>query len=83
MIFHYITQLEKKIIKEFARNLRNLKALSRIKSLLDKVDHGVEEIPVTTNEKLMELLCSLKEQPLTTAEKEIASGIINIKNNKP
>jgi hypothetical protein len=82
MIFHYISELEKKIIKEFARNLRRLKALNKVRLLLNDVDSGAEEIPVTTKEKLLELLHSLKGRPLTGSEKEVASEIIIIKNKK-
>lgn len=82
MIFHYITRLEKEIIKEFAGSLRSLKALDKVKSLLLKVDHDTEEIPVTTSEKLIELLSTLKGQPLSIPEKKIASEIINAKKEK-
>jgi len=49
---------------------------------LNKVDYESEEVLLISEAKFVELLCSLKEQPLTNTEQEIAAWIISIKKNR-
>lgn len=78
-IFKYITLLEGLIKSEYERDVRNMKALENVKKLLSKVDYESEEILLNSEDKFIELLSSLKEEPLTSAEEEIAAWIIRIK----
>ena len=78
----YIEYLEDIARKDLVRGLRNLSALENIRAMLDKVDFRTEEISLTSEEKLIDLLTSLKEEPLTRDEKDMASMIIHLKKSR-
>lgn len=79
IVFKYLDLLEEVIRKEKERNERSLKAVEDIKLSLRKIDYNVEEIALTSEEKFISLLGSLKGTPLTDEETEIAKRIVKIK----
>ena len=78
-ICKYIAILEKIIKEENDSDAQKMNVLENIKKLLTKVDYESEEILLTSEEKFIELLASLKEEPLTFFEKEMATQIVSIK----
>lgn len=79
IVFKYLNLLEEVIRKEKERNECSLKAVEDIKLSLRKIDFNVEEIALTSEEKFISLLSSLKGTPLTGEETEIARRIVKIK----
>jgi len=81
MIYRKLFYTEQKIKKNLKAEVKRLKALNRIKTLLENLDPEFEVMPATDADKLLSAVAELKNKSLSKYEKIVIQEMFNNKKN--
>ena len=77
MIYRKLFYTEQKIKKNLKAEVKRLKALNRIKTLLENLDPEFEVMPATDADKLLSAVAKLKNKSLSKYEKIVIQEMFN------
>lgn len=79
MILERLMLAEQTAIENIKINIRRISAAKSIRKLLEQIDFSSEVVPLEDEERLSNLLVTLKGKSLDDAEKELINELINKK----
>lgn len=79
MILERLMLAEQTAIENIKINIRRISAAKSIRKLLEQIDFSSEVVPHEDEERLSNLLVTLKGKSLDDAEKELINELINKK----
>ncbi len=80
MILDKLTMAEQTAKENIKISIRRISAAKSIKKLLEQIDFSSEVVPLEDEERLSQLMTTLKGKSLDDAEKELIKELINSTN---